>query len=192
MILISLFSTKIFPPKSLLKKLKKSKAVATGHLKDLADCELLIHGIGSDKISDIVTNIIRGLLIEYTEEQCKILQIPVRETMSGFFWSQETKSWVRRKAMLPHFHNKPVILVPKNIARKQTTSNYRNVYERIIEALQDHHLSLNTSLVKVLQNGKRVVSKKSLKKIHKCSKDFVFAYIDENPEFLEKYKRTRY
>ena len=94
--------------------------------------------------------------------------------------------------MLPHFHNKPVILVPKSIARKQTTSNYRNVYERIIEALQNYHLTLNTSLVKVLQNGKRVVSKKSLKEIHKCSKDFVLAYIDENPEFLEKYKRTRY
>lgn len=176
----------------LLNKLKKSKAVQSGHLKDLSDCELLINGIGSDKISDIVTNIIRGLLIEYTEEQCKYYQIPVRETMSDFFWSSERKTWIRRKAMLPHFLNKPVILVPKNIVRKQTSSNYQNVYERIIEALQEHHLSLNTSLVKVLKNGKRVVSKKSLKERHKCTKDFVFAYIDANPEFLAKYKRTRY
>lgn len=176
----------------LLNKLKQSKAVETGHLKDLSDCELFIHGIGSDKISDIVTNIIRGALIEYTEEQCKLLQIPVTETTSGYFWSQETKSWIRRKAMLPHYYNKPIILVPKNIVRKQTTSNYKNVYERIIETLQELHLSLNTSLVKVLKNGKRVVSKKSLKKINKCSKDFVLAYIDENPQFLEKYKRTRY
>ena len=176
----------------LLKKLKKSKAVATGHLKDLSDCELLIPGIGSDKISDIVTNIIRGMLIEYTEEECKRLQIPVQETRSGFFWSQETKQWIRRKALLPHFHNKPVILVPKNIVRKRTSSNYRNFYERIIEALQDYHLTLNTSLVKVLKNGKRIVSKKSLKEIHKCNKDFIFTYVDENPKFLEKYKRTRY
>lgn len=177
---------------ALLTKLKKSKAVATGHLKDLSDCELVINGIGSDKISDIVTNIIRGLLIEYTEEQCKNLEIPVKETMSGFFWSQERKSWIRRKSMLPHYCNKPVILVPKCIARKQTTSNYRNVYERIIEALQDYNLSLNTSLVKVLKNGKRIVTKKSLKKDNKCTKEFVLAYIDENPKFLEKYKRTRY
>lgn len=176
----------------LLNKLKKSKAVQTGHLKDLSDCELLINGIGSDKISDIVTNIIRGLLIEYTEEQCKHYQIPVRETTSNFFWSVEAKNWIRRKAMLPHFLNKPVILVPKNIVRKQTSSNYQNVYERIIEALQEYHLSLNTSLVKVLKNGKRVVSKRSLKERYKCSKDFVYAYIDENPEFLAKYKRTRY
>lgn len=131
-------------------------------------------------------------LIEYTEEECKRLQIPVQETRSGFFWSQETKQWIRRKALLPHFHNKPVILVPKNIVRKRTSSNYRNFYERIIEALQDYHLTLNTSLVKVLKNGKRIVSKKSLKEIHKCNKDFIFTYVDENPKFLEKYKRTRY
>lgn len=176
----------------LLIRLKKSKAVQTGHLKDLSDCELLINGIGSDKISDIVTNIIRGMLIEYTEEQCKQYQIPVKEITSNFFWSSETKTWIRRKSMLPHFMNKPVVLVPKNIVRRQTSSNYQNVYERIIEALQESHLSLNTSLVRVLKNGKRVVSKKSLKERYKCSKEFVFAYIDENPEFLAKYKRTRY
>ena len=46
--------------------LSQSAAVQTGLLKDLEDCELLIPGISSDKISDITTNIIRPNLIEYT------------------------------------------------------------------------------------------------------------------------------
>ncbi len=39
-------------------RLRNSKAVKTGHLKDLSDCELMIPGIGFDKVSDITTNII--------------------------------------------------------------------------------------------------------------------------------------
>ena len=51
----------------LLDALKSSKAVQSGALSDLSDCELLIPGISADEISDITTNIIRGHLLNYTE-----------------------------------------------------------------------------------------------------------------------------
>lgn len=175
----------------ILKRLKKSKAVQTGHLKDLSDCELLIQGIGSDKISDITTNVIRGKLIEFTEEQCKLHNIPTKTVMSNGYWSAEDKKWTRRLASLPHYNNKPILLVPKNIVRYKTTSNYRVVYERIIEYLQSWNLDMNTSLVRVLKNGRRYVPKKTLKDKYKCSKEFIFEFIEENPEILDKYKRTR-
>jgi hypothetical protein len=56
--------------------LKSSRAVSSGKLKDLSDIELLMDGIGSDKISDLAVNLIRGELVSYTEEQCQLHNVP--------------------------------------------------------------------------------------------------------------------
>lgn len=64
-------------------QLSKSQAAKTGKMADLSDCELLIPGIGFDKVSDITTNIIRKKLIEYTQEQRKLYNIPMRVVPSG-------------------------------------------------------------------------------------------------------------
>ena len=45
----------------LYQRLLHSEAVRTGNLRDLADCELVIPGIGPDSISDITINVIRRL-----------------------------------------------------------------------------------------------------------------------------------
>ena len=78
----------------LFDKLKNSKAAKTGYLKDLMDCELMIPGIGFDKISDITTNIIRGKLIEYTQAQCELYNIPMSNTPSGRIWNSTEKRWM--------------------------------------------------------------------------------------------------
>ena len=173
----------------LYNKLKNSRAVQTGHLKDLSDCELLIHGIGSDKISDITTNIIRGQLIEFTEEQCKKLGIPVRLVKSGYYWDSYLSKWVTRMAYLPHYDNNPILLVPKCIARRVTVSDYRHFYNHeILDFYESWHISMNTSLVKVLRNGKRKVRRKDLRAMYKCSKAFVLEFVEQYPEVLQKYK----
>ncbi|MFA6527283.1 MAG: hypothetical protein WCT20_02565, partial [Candidatus Babeliales bacterium] len=41
------------------------------------DTCLLIHGIGTDMISDAICNIIRGPLISYTHDMCKYYDIPM-------------------------------------------------------------------------------------------------------------------
>ena len=46
--------------KQLYDRLSGSKAVSSGKLQDLGDFELLVPGIGSDKISDLAINVIRG------------------------------------------------------------------------------------------------------------------------------------
>jgi hypothetical protein len=58
--------------------LMQSRAVATGLLQELSDAELVIPGMGPDKISDITTNVIRGRLIEYTQNECHLHQIALR------------------------------------------------------------------------------------------------------------------
>lgn len=59
----------------LFDRLKNSKAVQSGLLEELSDCELFIERFGPDKISDVTTNIVRSHLISYTETQCELNNI---------------------------------------------------------------------------------------------------------------------
>lgn len=178
--------------KILLNKLKNSRAAQTGYLKDLSDCELMIEGIGADKISDITTNIIRGKLIEYTERQCLEHNIPYQEIVSNYFWGVEEGAWTKRKARLPFYNGKPILLVPKNIVVKTTISNYEKFYDIVmLPYYEELHISMNSRLVKVLKNGKIKVNRTELRKIYKCSKAVVNDFIEERPEQLTKYKATR-
>ena len=54
----------------ILDSLKSSQAAKSGILTDLEDTALTIPGIGSDRISDSVCNILKGFFIEYTKDVC--------------------------------------------------------------------------------------------------------------------------
>jgi hypothetical protein len=69
----------------ILSALRASRAFNTGLLVDLAETELFIEGIGPDKISDLTTNVIRGTLIEYTQNQCHLHGIEMTEGGQSFF-----------------------------------------------------------------------------------------------------------
>ena len=99
--------------------------------------------------------------------------------------------WDQRYAYLPFYKEKPILLVPKCFVRRKTFSNYYNFYNNVVVPyLQEQHLSLNTALVRLLQNGKRVVYKKDIKKQTKCTKPFILEFINSNPTLLKKYKES--
>ncbi len=50
-------------------------------------------GIGSDKISDLTVNVIRGELTAYTEEQCALYGVPTEYVPAGTFWNPEDQRW---------------------------------------------------------------------------------------------------
>ena len=97
----------------LYNALSGSTAVKTGFIQDLEECELLIEGISSDKISDISTNIIRHKLIEYTQAQCDLWNIPMNQVSSGPIWDDNEKKWVNFYVNLPVCNERSVILIPK-------------------------------------------------------------------------------
>ncbi len=52
----------------LIAAIRNSRAFQSGLLSDLSEMALYVDGIDRDKISDLTTNIIRALLVEYTNQ----------------------------------------------------------------------------------------------------------------------------
>ncbi len=103
----------------LYQSLAGSQAARTGILEDLAECDLFVEGIGPDKISDITTNIIRRLLIEYTQAQCELHGITLKGSYpTGRFWHIDSRSWRSGYAPMPVVGQKRLILVPKYSVRR--------------------------------------------------------------------------
>ncbi len=176
----------------MFRALKGSRAVQTGFLRDLEDCALMIEGIDRDKISDISTNIIRRQLIEYTQDQCRLLNIPLVQKPSGFFWDMHDHLWKNEMLEIPLCLARPLLLVPKSIVRTNLILNYQEYYNKdILEHLQAYHLRASTSLVQTLKNGTQRVTKKSIKKTFAASKQNVYRYSHDNPDVLQSYKNRK-
>lgn len=177
---------------NLYEKLSESRAVKTGVLSELADAELVIEGIGHDKISDITTNIIRRRLITYTQDQCRLHGVPTATVASGRLWDPISDQWTRDYVELPTIGNRPIILVPKVLVRREMAIDHQEYYQHfVLEFLQIEELRANSGLVRFLQNGKGIVTKKSLKMKYPMSKEFLYEFTKEHPEVLADYKREK-
>lgn len=172
-------------------RLRDSEAVQTGMLRDLSDCELVIPGVGPDKISDITINVIRSKLVEYTLTQCHLFGIQTRRVVAGAFWDPNTMRWNNRYADLPIWRERRIILVPKAAARYRMAVDHMDYYHNfVLEFHKAEHFEAGSSLVKVLKNGKRVIYKKDLKQLYPPRKDFLFRFSYEHPQVLEEYKQS--
>lgn len=173
----------------LLDALTNSKAVQSGALTDLSECELLIPGISSDKISDVTTNIIRGKLVEYTGSQCALHNIATSRVQGGIHWDETTHSWLNCYANLPVINGRRMVLVPKACVRFRpaiTANEYYNKF--VLDFLEAEHLRAHDSLVRTLKSGKKRVFRKDLKKKYPFNKDFLLKFSEDHPEVLRAYK----
>lgn len=173
----------------LLEALRQSQAVQTGFLNSLEECELLIPGIGSDKISDLATNVIREHLASYTKAQCDLLGVPMRQCAIGPHFDLISCSWQNRYFELPVAGGRPLLLVPKSIARFQPSYDHRTYYRKYaIEFLRAEHLNAKSALVHTFKNGNQTVFIKDLAQLHPLTKEYLFDFSRRHPEVLAEYK----
>ena len=175
----------------LYNSLAQSQAAKTGLLEELAECDLFVEGIARDKISDITTNIIRRLLIEYTQEQCRLHGVKLDgEYPTGRFWDMENKCWRSDYAPMPVAGERRIILVPKYSVRRGLALDAQEYYSHhIINFIQEEEFRRGSSLVRTLKSGERRPPFKSkLKERFPFSKEFLANFSEEHPEVLKKYK----
>lgn len=173
--------------------LSRSQASKSGLLKDLEDACLLIEGIGRDMISDAVCNIIRGPLIKYTQDVCSYYGVPLTpDVASGPIWNPHAETWESTLLPLPTADNGKIILVPKILVRHRVSYEYQEYYTHyLLPEMQTQELNANTSLVELLKDGRRRVTKKALREKYGANKLSVVQQTLKHPHILHEYKKDK-
>jgi hypothetical protein len=176
--------------KAIFRSILKSKAIKTGLIRDIEDSIIFVEDFGKDKLSDMTTNIIKRHLIEYTQAQCNLHNIPLtRDVPSGFFWDVSGNDWENIHTEMLVIKGKIILLIPKGIvsySKDYVPERYYNHF--VLNFLQNEHLRLNTILVQKYADGTRYVTKKSLKEKYPNTKEFLRDFTREHPEIFEKFK----
>jgi hypothetical protein len=170
-----------------------SGAAKSGVIQAIQELELHIEGIGPDKISDLIANIILGQLAKYTEATCAEYGISTRPCAVSGFWNPERQEWDGGYFNLPAYNTHSYILVPKRFVRRERDlMNHREFYDKyVLEVIQRDLLRADDSLVQALKSGERRVTKKSIKEDprFRSSKEFLSQFIIENPDTIEDYRK---
>ena len=171
-----------------------SRAAETGILEDLEDTALFIDGIGKDIISDVTTNVIRGMLVAYTQSMATMYGIPLEEGIhSGLAWDPIRREWDDGFTRMPVAGGKPLLLVPKILVRYDlhlTKAEYfRN---HLAPALQDEELDKpGSKLIRSAKDGRKYVKKSDIEAVYDGNKEEIARLSFERAELFHSYKEEK-
>ena len=176
----------------LVDALAGSEAARVGVIEAIQEFELHVRGIGPDKVSDLIANIILDKLARFSERVCEQHGIATRPCAVSGFWNTETNQWDGGYFNLPAVDTRAYILVPKRFVRRdRDLMNHRVFYRKyVLDILQRELLSADDALVETLQSGKRRVTKKSIQEDErfKPTKEYISRFIIENPDVIDEYR----
>ena len=135
----------------------KSKAAQTTLLSDICYSQLLIDGIGSDNISDMIASICRGLFAEFTAQQCVLNGIKETYEVKLEVFDLNNENWKIVEMKLPVYRGEHIILIPKRfISRDRYYSSKFDEYiiknKTIPELMTGKQLSSVTGLFRILKD----------------------------------------
>lgn len=120
------------------------KISSGSHLEKLC---LIKKGVGKDNISDFTTNLIKGFLLEYTQNfASKYIKKELREKIrvQRVYFNYRTESWEDADFDLPFYNGDFVILTPKELLTKDDTwinkDDLFKDFEKIPSSISDEEL----------------------------------------------------
>lgn len=188
---------------SIWTALKNSAAVATGLIQDVEDSLLFIEGIGPDRISDLVVNVIRAELVQYTHECCDLYGIKAAGTFTAACWNPHLHEWESRAEALPMPKGKPLLLVPRFIVRRHMNYAADRYYtQAIIPYLRSQELEQNGELVRIIKTPlkarrqkaappRKVVYSDDIRGKYGDDKAAILKITEQHPEVLERYREQK-
>lgn len=111
----------------IIETLKASPGLQERGVQHVEEMQLLAAGIGPDRVSDISANILKHYLVEYTQRQANIWDLPlVAGVPLPHLYDETTQSWVDVYVDLPvsPADHTPVLFVPRRIVRALPWINY--------------------------------------------------------------------
>ena len=96
-------------------------------VKHVEEMQLLSAGIGPDRVSDIAADILKRFLIEYTQRQCRLWNVPMRSGVPvSHVFDPSRCEWADSYEEMPvsPFDGSPILLVPRRWVRTLPWINY--------------------------------------------------------------------
>ena len=156
----------------------------------LALC-MYIKNFDKDKMSDLITNIIRKQLYDFTLQQVNKYNVDLyNEPISlGYFWNPDLLTWEELRGKPLRTNQGTVLLVPKRIVRSRYVFNVEiYIKQYILTVLQKEHLDNQSDLCtkRESKNGKITIYPPTKKYLYEkevngtIHKDYAFNYSKEN------------
>ncbi|MBS6160174.1 MAG: hypothetical protein KIC52_02820 [Firmicutes bacterium] len=96
------------------------------------DLTVLIPGFAEDGFSDLLTNIIHSELNDFTLTQMNKYNIAPNSTTTFYSWDSSLQNWVQVESPCYRYGKDELLLVPKQIVRKNYLFGIGQYFERII------------------------------------------------------------
>ena len=113
----------------LIGSLELSPAILQRGVRHVEEMQLISPGIGPDRVGDIASNILKEYLIQYTQRQCEMHNLPVRTLVPvSHVYDLKERCWRDGYYDLPvNSEDRGAILfVPRRIVRQLPWINYDN------------------------------------------------------------------
>ena len=155
---------------------------------------MYMQGFDKDHLSDLVTNVIRKQLYDFTVKQCKKwnIKMSAETEFLGYYWDADDLQWKELYGRALHIGTgRNLLLVPKHIVRRRYVFSIETyIQQYILKERQEWHLTNYTDLCteRELANGSSKLyppTRKELKSIElrgKNLKRFANGYSKESPE----------
>ncbi len=111
----------------LAETLAASPALQNRGLRHVEELQLVSMGVGPDRVSDIAANVLKSFLVEYTQQQAELWNIPITQDVAvAHYFDFETWDWNDATFDLPlnPISKLPILLVPRRIVRTLPWINY--------------------------------------------------------------------
>ncbi len=163
---------------------------------------IFVNNFAEDRMSDLVTNIIRGQLYKFTIQQCEKLGIHLSQEQCnlGQYWDISLKIWQPLIGNALILEGRKILLVPKIIVRRKfiiSVSQY--IQKHVLTYRQSFHLAKRTELVHrryskkkgyyyVPPTKKEVYAKEVKGQDHK---DFARNFAEQNPLIVDVFREKQ-
>lgn len=182
----------------LVEALMSSEAVMSGAIEDLEELILVVDGIGLDTISDITINLGMKHFIEFTQEKCNELNIPMEKSSTKIdYFCHIEKEWKSTYFDLPHAligeekERGQIILLPIDTLAKLSPYGTSYFFTNIATPFfVEEGKRAGASFIRAAKSGgyKADIKKMREDDRYKGGKKRMGKFIKNNPESLKEYR----
>lgn len=173
---------------AIFEELVANEDVQEHGITHLVEMQLLIDGIGFDMISDMCTNIAKTFLVNYTQQQCSLVGIPILPVVLNhvFDWNELNWDGIHVKLPINPVDNSPILLVPKLVVRRFEALGPQDFWHTIYRSVL-----MQIESERSLQSIGRSPKVADIEKKYPYKKQTVVRVLHERPQLLRSYLDLR-